>query len=994
MLPLHEDLSILHVGTEENRSYYLPYPDAEAALLARENPRVLSLCGEWDFAYFARYCDVPAEVTFTRSIPVPSVWQNHGVDRHQYTNSRYPIPYDPPHVPVENPCGVYHRSFALTKREDERYYLYFEGVDSCFYLSVNGREAGFSQVSHSSSEFDVTGLVTDGVNHLTVVVLKYCAGTYLEDQDKLRMSGIFRPVTLLTRPREHLRDFFVHPALSADRARAEVAVDLCFAGSPLPVRCTVLSPTGDELLTAESDGERLTFTLEQPELWNAEQPRLYTLLLQTESECIPQRMGVCDVRVADRRLLVNGQAVTLRGVNRHDSDPVTGFAVTREQMLRDLVIMKQHNVNAIRTSHYPNAPIFPQLCSELGFYLIAESDVECHGVCDLYDAAHTSYYQAMKRIADDPAFEKAILDRVQRNVVRDQNQACVLMWSLGNESGWGENFRRAARWVKEYDPSRLVHYEGASAEQDSGGEPEELVDVHSRMYPSLAELEALLKNDPSPRPYVLCEYVHAMGNGPGDVEEYQRLIDREPRLCGGFVWEFCDHAVDVGMTETGKRKYAYGGDFGEYPHDGNFCMDGLVYPDRTPHTGLLEYQNVQRPIRAALESVEPCRVRLSSHLDFADAGALYEAVYCLERDGVQEAEGVLALPSLPPHGSATVELPVRATRDACCLLTLWYRRREADGVLPAGHVAGFDQLTLSQARVRPALSSLPGDGVRVEEEPNRIVLAGARFRYVFDKLAGVFSEMAANQRPLLRRPMAYNLYRAPTDNDRIVRRQWEAAGYDRLTARASDVRVTEAAGEATIGCRVTLAAAYRQPALVVEATYTVTAGGEVRVKLRGKRDASLPPLPRFGLRLFLPKAMARAEYFGLGPYESYADKRRASRRARFVTTAQGNHEDYLRPQENGSHADCDYVTVSDGRDGWCVLAEGPLSFNLSPYTQEELAGKAHNYELVACEDTVLCLDGAMAGIGSNSCGPELLEAYQIKADEVTLALTLRPIAED
>ncbi len=992
MLPVYEDVTRLHVGTEANRCFYLPYPSAEQARGMGESARALSLCGEWDFAYYDRYCDLPGAIAFSRSIPVPSVWQNQGVDRHQYTNVRYPIPYDPPYVPTDNPCGVYHRRFSLHRNPDERYTLYFEGVDSCFFLNVNGREIGFSQVSHSPSEFDVTDAVCDGENDITVLVLKYCVGTYLEDQDKLRMSGIFRPVTLLIRPARHIRDYFVHTDLADDFSRATIRVDLSFAGGPIETRGTLIAPGGETLAVACAEGETLTFAVDHPALWNAEQPNLYTLLLQTENECIPQRVGLCQVRTENGVLLVNGQAVTLRGVNRHDSDPVTGYAVSREQMLRDLIVMKQHNINAIRTSHYPNAPVFPQLCAELGFYVIAESDVESHGVTELYEPSGTPYHEKMRLIANEPMFAAAILDRVQRNVIRDQNCACVLMWSLGNESGWGENFRRAGEWVKAYDPSRLLHYEGESFEQDAGGAAETLSDVHSRMYPSLDELRRLLKSDASQRPFVLCEYVHAMGNGPGDIEDYQRLIDSEPRLCGGFVWEFCDHAVYMGMTATGRRKYFYGGDFGEYPHDGNFCMDGLVYPDRTPHTGLLEYKNVQRPIRAELLAASPCRVRLTSHLDFADAGELYEVRYRLERDGERVEEGVLPAFRLPPHGAVELDVPVRAEQAGCCLLTLQYARRRETPVLSAGHIAGFDQLTLRDARVRPMLPALPEGRVRAEESENQIIVSGEGFRYVFDKQAGAFSSLTAGERSLLAKPMQYNLYRAPTDNDRNVRLQWEAAGYDRLRARAQDAAARVLSdGSVELSCRVTLAAVYRQPAMRIDARYTVASSGEITIRLDGEKTACMPPLPRFGLRLFLPRAMNRAEYFGFGPQESYADKRRASLRGKFITTAQQDHEPYLRPQENGSHCGCDYVTVTDGRSGLCALPEGSLSFSLSPYTQEELAGKAHQFELEPCGESVLCLDAAMAGVGSNSCGPALLPEYRLDGERFALAMTLRPV---
>lgn len=452
-----ENLGVLHLNTEPNRAYYIPASEGSAPFACRrESDRFQLLSGEWDFRYYENVRAIACEEWNAEcrcgfeKIPVPSVWQNHGHDRHQYTNVRYPFPYDPPYVPLENPCGAYVRDFCIGEKGDFRYYLNFEGVDSCFYLWVNGEFVGYSQVSHSTSEFEVTKFLRSSKNTVAVLVLKWCDGSYLEDQDKLRMSGIFRDVYLLKRPENHIRDFTVRTPLSADYTSARVEVSFDFAGEKVPVRYTLTAPCGCEIASGETDGP-LSIPVEQADLWNAEHPALYTLTLTTPGETIRQKVGLREVKTENGVLYLNGQNIKFRGVNRHDSDPVNGYAVTPEQMLTDLRIMKEHNVNAVRTSHYPNSPLFTQFCDEYGLYVIAEADVEAHGVCELYDRAEESYAVRYARIASDPAWQEAIVDRVQHSVVRDKNHAAVLIWSMGNESGYGCCMEAALTWTKNYE---------------------------------------------------------------------------------------------------------------------------------------------------------------------------------------------------------------------------------------------------------------------------------------------------------------------------------------------------------------------------------------------------------------------------------------------------------------------------------------------------------------------------------------------------------------
>lgn len=986
----HEDPEILHVGTCPDRSYYIPCAGEKEA----ENgcsSRVISLNGSWAFQYFDSYKDAidPEEgLAFDEEemgqIPVPSCWQNHGFGRHMYTNIRYPFPCDPPYVPEENPCGLYVRHIQVEDPAAFQWYLNFEGVDSCFYLWVNGEFVGYSQVSHSTSEFDISSFLTAGDNTLAVLVLQWCDGSYLEDQDKLRMSGIFRDVYLLARPENHVRDFFIKEAFAPDFSTAQVNVELSLSGE-CQVNASLYSPAGEKVGETVSNGETLTFDLTHPVLWNAEHPAQYTLVLSTGDEVIAQKVGLRKIEIQDEQIvLLNGVAIKFRGVNRHDSDPVTGYTISREQALKDLALMKRHNINAIRTSHYPNAPWFLQLCSEYGFYVIAEADIESHGMA-LKLGRHD--LQRYPDAADDPQFKKAILDRVQRSVIRDKNNAAAVIWSLGNESGWGENFENAGRWVKEYDPSRLLHYENFLTYHQERTPDLSMIDLYSRMYAPLSDIEnyfsggELDENLHGRRmPFIQCEYIHAMGNGPGDAEDYQQLIMKYPGFCGGFVWEWCDHSVYGGTTPDNRPIYRYGGDFGEFPHDGNFCMDGLVYPDRTPHTGLLEYKNVIRPLRA--QHVEGTTFRLHNYLDFTNAENFIDLSFEASQDGETLFGGNLDLPHLPPHGQVEISLP-DLPEGGTATVTFFYAAKEDGPFYKAGHSLGFDEIVLCE---EPFFLDAPNTegGLDVETGREEIVFTGENFRYVFDNNTGLFSSMVYGNRNLLTRPMEWNTYRAPTDNDQYINQKWVEAGYDRPTVRVYSV---EQEGNA-LSCHLGISAISVAKFVDVEAVWTVDTQGRVDVKLHCQRDIQFPFLPRFGVRLFLPKDFGGVEYYAYGPYESYLDKHRASRLGVYAQSVEAMHEDYIMPQENSSHMGCRYVTLTDGAYALTAASEQPFSFNVSPYTQEELTAKRHNYELTPCGETVLCVDYKMSGVGSNSCGPALLPQYRLDEEEFDFAFSL------
>ena len=976
---IHEDPTQLHVGTCENRAYYIPFEDEKAALSgSREaSKRFHLLSGQWDFAFFESLDKMPDAISFAGKIPVPSVWQQHGFDSHQYTNVRYPFPFDPPYVPHDNPVGVYERTFNIKKRKGFKYYLNFEGVDSCAYVFLNGKQLGFSQVSHSTSEYDCTGFLKGGENKITVWVLKWCVGSYLEDQDKLRMSGIFRDVYILERPDNHARDFFVHTSINGD-----ISVKVQGATPVLKL----YAPDG-ALLGTHENAE--AFKIENPRLWTAETPNLYTLVLLTEHEAIAQKIGIREIKVEKGIVKLNGEKIKFRGVNRHDSDPVTGYAISREQMIRDLRVMKEHNVNAIRTSHYPNAPWMPELCDEYGFYVIAESDLEAHGVVTLYEKEQTvfmsgDYSVKYGIIANMPMFEAPILDRIQMNVHRDKNHASVVIWSLGNESGFGPSTENAGRWIKAFDPSRLTHYEGMQHLPNNRKNDTSMLDLFSCMYASVESIEEYFEKKKDPRPFIQCEYIHAMGNGPGDAFDYQQLIDKYDGFCGGFVWEFCDHAILMGHTNAQKPEYYYGGDFGETVHDGNFCMDGLVYPDRRPHTGFMEFKNVIRPLTA---EVVKGRVILTNKLDFLNAKDYATGRFEVLHNGKMVESGAFEVPAIAPHASAEANIAFTTPEDGAVLLNLYYDLAKPMALLDKGHNLGFDQLTLREGHVLPQIKAKNGGKISITQNKTQWIIENKLFRYAFGKTTGAFEEMVCGNETKLAAPMAYQIWRAPTDNDRNIREKWEAAGYDCAQARVYETGCEMKNHQAVVTANLSMAAAYRQWIVKLLVTYTVSEDGRVDIHLHGKRNMEMPFLPRFGLEIKMPEKVQQIEYFGFGPQESYRDKHHGAKKGIYLTTPASNHEDYIKPQENGSHYACDYVKA---QGGFAAYSETPFSMNVSPYTAMELTRKMHNYELEKSGYTVLSLDYAQSGVGSNSCGPELLKQYRMDEEAFTFRVALFP----
>lgn len=979
----HENPEDLHIGTLDKHCYFIPFGTEQNPFGSRENSdRFELLNGSWDFRYYDSIIDLEdnfTDIPFKEKITVPSNWQLHGYDKPQYTNVCYPIPFDPPFVPDDIPTGVYSRSYTYSPDGRARI-LVFEGVDSCIYLYVNGVFAGYSQVSHFTSEFDITPFLKEGENKITAAVLKWCDGTYLEDQDKFRLSGIFRDVYVLSRPLKRLENYTVKTVLSEDLTSAE----LVFTAFGCDVKAELSDISGNIIESFEAkDGVSVSVPVNSPVLWSAERPYLYNLTIWTDEEKIGEKVGFRTVSVQKGAVKINGKNIKFKGVNRHDSYPDTGYYASLDRMKKDIELMKKHNINAVRTSHYPNSPLFYKLCDEYGLYVIDEADLESHGCVEVWNdfkwSAENSY-NGIALLASDERFEKGIKDRAEALVKRDINRPCAVFWSLGNESGYGTNLLKAGELVKALDDTRLLHYESTHRLDDTS---DAILDVVSQMYPSVDSMRKFLQDEKETRPLILCEYCHAMGNGPGDLEDYHEVFYSDDRFAGGFVWEWSDHACIMGHTDDGKPKYGYGGDFGEKHNDGNFCMDALTYPDRTPHTGLLELKQVYRPVRVEKGEKNGSFI-FKSTLEFENAGEILNCRYEITFDGGIFAEGSLAF-SIDPMGQTEIFVPEaeKAVGKEYYIRFIFTAENDTP-FCKKGYEICFDQLKLCEAPAEKAAEKTGSAGCNAEfeDQPLFVIVKAGKVSYRFNKRLSAFDSVCLNGKELLDRPMEFNFFRAPADND-TMRGDWYRAHLNDHTVRNYGVKAKSAGGNVIISLTQSFGWSIHQPFARMDVVYTVSGGGSLNIKCEAEFSNKVTFLPRFGIRLFVPKSFNQAEYFGYGPYESYIDKHQASYMGNFSAPVGEMHEDYIRPQENSSHFGCKHMTVEGGGVKIRFSSPDSFSFNLSEYTQEELASKRHNFELEKCGSTVICADSKMAGVGSAACGPALAEKYCLPLPEVS-----------
>lgn len=981
----HEDPDNLHINTLERHCYFIPFGKNEDPFKERQCSGQFELLnGEWDFRYYESIVDMEDDfisVPFETKIPVPSNWQLHGYDKLQYTNARYPIPYDPPYVPDDIPVGVYGRNYEY-KADGTDKILVFEGVDSCIYLYINGVFVGYSQISHCISEFDITPFLKEGNNTITAAVLKWCDGTYFEDQDKFRMSGIFRDVYVLSRPRRRLFNYVIKTLLSEDFKSAEFV----FTPFGMGTDCVLKNKNGDTIAKfSAEDGKTVSVHIDSPSLWSAEKPCLYDLEIAAGEEKIGEKVGFRNISAENGVLKINGVPIKFKGVNRHDSYPDTGSYASLKQMTEDIVLMKKHNINGVRTSHYPNSPLFYRLCDEYGLYVIDEGDMESHGCVDVYNNLHWTAampYNGIALFASDPRYKKAITDRSEALVKRDINRPCVVFWSLGNESGYGTNMLAAGELVKSLDDTRLLHYESTHKLDNTS---EKILDVLSRMYTPPEEMKQVAYGDKENRPFLLCEYCLSMGNAPGDLEDYHNAFYSDERFCGGFVWEWSDHVGILGYTEDGKPKYGYGGDFGEAHHDGSFCMDAVTYPDRRPHTGLLELKQVYRPIRVK-KGCTPSLFVFESMLEFENAGDILDCRYEITFDGGIYAEGKVDF-SLLPRGNVEIHVPEAAKCfENDTYIRFIFTAKNDTPYCEKGYEVCFDQLKLfSREQITECVSEVKG--VTLEDTVFYVNVSAGDTEYRFNKRISAFDSIKVNGRELLDRPMEYNLFRAPIDND-VMKNDWYSAHLNDFNVKNYGVLSEITSEGAVISLRQAFVWNIYQPIAYMNVRYVISPDG-LKTDCKAEFSNKVTFLPRFGIRLFMPKAFDRVDYFGYGPHESYIDKHQADYMGNFSAHIGEMYEDYVRPQENSSHYGCKHMTVSDGETKVTFTSSQDFSFNASEYTQEELAEKGHNFELEKCGSSVICVDSMMAGIGSAICGPALAEKYRLPLPVISAQFNIK-----
>jgi len=930
--------------TSENRcaprSCYIPGGRSEYHLLN----------GDWHFAFFDRDIDVPLQIEEWDTIPVPSCWQLQGYENPNYSNINYPYPCDPPYVPDDNPCGVYEREFELAEKWG-RVYFVFEGVSSCVFLYINGAYVGFTQGSHLQAEFDITDFVQSGTNTVRAKVLKWCCGSYLEDQDFFRYNGIFRDCYVLQRPEGHIADVEVIPN---DRA-----IHIRLAGT-----ANVTVRAGESILTSAAMEGEFTYTPDNAILWNPEKPFLYSVELERDGEIIALKAGLRKVEVSSRyELLINGVAVKLHGVNHHDTSAHRGWCQSDEELRKDLLLMKELNMNCVRTSHYPPAPKFIEMCDEIGLYVVCETDIETHGflrrlpnVPYRYDVGSNDWPCTRAE------WREEFVNRMGRMVENFKNHPSIIMWSTGNESGHGCNHIEMIRWTRRRDPSRLIHAEDASRKGQIHN-----ADVYSMMYSSLADLERFARTDDINMPVFLCEYSHAMGNGPGDVYYYNELFDRYPKLIGGCIWEWADHVVTV----DGVQKY--GGDFpGELTHDGNFCCDGLVFADRSLKAGSLEAKAAYQPIRTRFENNV---LTIHNRLDFTDLNE-YRLRYWTEVDGIPGPVSELT-PEVPPHGRMTLEIPW--TPVSC----------DYGAFLNVRLLQGEREVAAAQHPLECAVLPVP-DRPRLEltEDDRWIYASGEGFRYTFSRHHGTFTSLVVDGVEQLAGEPTLSACRAPTDNDRNIRfrwlqlDEWQGENLDKSSVKIYDCRVED-------GCILvsgSLSGVSRSPLFRFTQRIGISEDGIISMTLRGTIRGDAFWLPRLGFEWVLPGQVSDFTYYGNGPAESYRDLCHAGSVGLYSSDAASEYVHYVRPQEHGNH-----TAVRMLRIGGLEFRAEEMEINVSRYSTAALLRAEHTDELIADGKTHLRIDYKVSGIGSNSCGPQLEPEYRLSEKEIDFRFTISPV---
>jgi len=984
---------MLHQMRLNASTEFFPYHDKKSAVKNNRASSIFykSLNGMWMFDYNDNLTTVKKgweKKTFDDSawdeLIVPSNWQMQGYSIPVYTNVNYPIPYDPPFVPDENPVGCYRKKFILpSKWNSKSVYATFDGVDSCYYVYVNGKKAGFSKVPHMPAKFDITKFLKSGENTISVQVFQYSDGTYLEDQDMWRLSGIFRDVYLTCESINHLKDMW-YETIFTDKTYTDAKLKLFTEiEGGMPATATLYDALGNQVLSFRTPGGMKERKVKSPIKWTAETPYLYTLIVEVTGIYYSTKVGFRQVDIKDAQFFVNGVSVKLLGVNHHDTHYLHGHAVPYDVLEQDVMLMKQCGMNCVRTSHYPPDSRFLDLCDEYGLFVVDETDLESHGD-QITDFA----------LSSDPVWINAYIDRCSRMVSRDRNHPSIVMWSLGNESGSGKNHEKMAKAISELDKTRPIHYEGA---YDAG-----FVDVVSTMYPPITteqkEKEGHIKDSleeeaksNDPRPYFMCEFIHAMGNGPGSIKEYLEYIYANKRLIGGCVWEWADHGI-LQFDENDTEYYAYGGDFGDKPNAGVFCIDGMMYPDRTPHVAYYEFKKSIQPVEVV--SYKNDMLTIKNRRFFTDLDDLL-GIWQLNVNGMTIASGELSIKGTSPQSVKEIQIDLpKANGDV--YLDIIFLQKTPTRYADTGFEVARGQFEISKSVIEYS-ELIDGDALHVTEAENEISIEGNGFSVLFDTFHGTIAGYEINGVQMLEGGPLPNFWRAPTDNDQyIAPKVWQKIGLDKLQSRVSslDVSIEKRKVDITVG--FVHSPYILQPLFETLCKHTIFADGSINCEIEFIPTANLLSMkdvhvPRLGTAWKLNPDLFNLQYFGLGPNENYSDKKESAYMAHFAGTVADLHEEYIRPQENGAHMDTRMLSLyNDIGNGIMICAEEGFMFSARHFSDMQLAKANHTSELEQDNVIHLNIDLAQDGLGSNSCGPLPLEKYKLYPEKCKLTYTVKP----
>ena len=937
-------------------------------------------------------------------IQVPSCWQLEGFGKMHYSDLWYNFPINPPYVPSENPTGIYKRKFYVNEKWfNGRTVLRFNGVDSAFHLWINGKEVGFSKVSRMSSEFDISSFIKEGENDITVRVYQWSDGSYLEDQDMWWFSGIFRDVELVLESFSRIEDLHIKTDLDKNYENAVLDVDFklvleddkrCYIEAELldHNQKSVFIEKKDIHLCDNVSGiysVKINSNVSAPNKWTAETPYLYKLIVTLKQnddvlQVISENVGFRKIELNETNFLINGVPIILKGVNRHDYNPVLGRVVSKEEIVSDIILMKQHNMNAVRTSHYPNSIYFYEVCDEYGMYVIDEADLECHGF-ELTDNYNW--------ISDDPMWEKVYVDRLERMIKRDKNYPCIIMWSLGNESGYGCNFKKMAEKAKEIDPSRLVHYEGDFEA--------EISDVYTTMYSWLEHdkkltMDDILKNKKIKKPHILCEYGHAMGNGPGNLKEYQELFYNHAKLQGGFIWEWFDHGIRS-VAKDGEIYYRYGGDFGDDPTNGNFCIDGLIMPNRTPSPALLEYKKIIEPVKTDIVDLHVGKIKVTNLYDFLNLDHV-ELKWSIIADGNIIKSGSSIINNIESKKTSEINLGYKLDFQILAATDYWlnikYVTKNSCCWSDSGHVLATAQFKLPLTKELKELFIMQGEKLIVNEKPCFISILGENFEINFDKVKGKIISWYKDSNLVVSEGPQLNFWRAPIDNDMYVLKDWKEKYFMHLMHEIVENFKYKIESDCVVVC-VDVINGTTNSAWFYRSSYEykIYSSGTVLLNVKGitsgtKMNAP-DMLPRIGLKMKVNKEYSNVKWYGKGPGESYSDSKECNQFGVYANTVDGLFTNYVHPQENGNRTDVKWISLKNVRGtGIMVSSSKYLNFSSHYYEAIDLENANHTIDLKKRDYITFNLDYKQNGLGSNSCGQSQLEKYKCKFEDFEFAVNL------